>query len=100
MCASGDAVQAGGSQHRAKLAAARERRLEARAAVVLAAGHIGILRHQRPALCGYEGPHAGLLRLQSQAAMTLFGGRNPIEADGVTRAAAAAVPHQPASTMR
>jgi hypothetical protein len=50
-----------------------------------------MLSHQRPALCGHIGPHAGTLRLQTQAAVALIGGRNPVKPDSQAR-------HLPASS--
>jgi hypothetical protein len=45
-----------------------QRRPEARPAIVLAAGDVGMLGGQRPALPGAEGAHRRLLRLQPEPA--------------------------------
>lgn len=101
----GDAIQPGGNQGGAELAAAAQRRLEARPAVVLAAGDVGELADQDPALAGDEGTDAGLLGLEAKAALALLGGRHPVEADGVAGGrdhCAAALParHGQAATAR
>ncbi len=74
MGTAGDAVEPRGDQDRPELAAAGWRRLEARSAIVLAAGGIGVFSDQRPALRRDIGPDAGLLRLQPEPAMALCGG--------------------------
>ena len=81
--AAGDAIKPRGHQHGAQLAAPRQGGLEAWPAVILAAGDVGVLGHQGPALGGHEGPDGGLLRLQPEPAVALLGGRDPVERDGV-----------------
>ena len=48
------------------------------------AGDVGELRDQRPTLRHHEGPDGSLLRLQSESAVALFGGRDPIQPDHLT----------------
>lgn len=94
--ASSDAIDPLCHHHGIRLSTAGQRRLEARPAVVLAGGDVGILRYQRPALYCDEGLDAGLLGLATQPAIPLFGGRDP---DGPDRQARCLCPeaHQPAS---
>ena len=56
-------------------------------------GDIGVLRQQRPALGGHEGPHGRLLRLQAEATLALLGGGDPIEGDGEARLVAEHLGH-------
>ena len=53
-------------------------------AIVFAAGDIGELRYQGPALRPDDGSDGGLLRLQSRSAEARLGGRDTMQRDGVT----------------
>jgi hypothetical protein len=68
-----DPIQSCSHHHRSKLPAPHQGSLEARTAVVLAAGDVGELSDQRPALVGHEGADRRLLCLQPEAAMALLG---------------------------
>jgi hypothetical protein len=95
------AFEASGDQHRPKLATAGQRCPKARPAIVLAAGHVLVLGDQRPALRLDVGPHARLLRLQSEATVALFSGRDPQVTDREPSGPVKQLrPYQPASAKR
>ena len=79
----GDPIEPCRGQNRPKLPTTTECGLETGPVIVLAAGHVGELGHQRPSLCRGKSPHAGLLCFKAEAALALLGGRHPVQPDCV-----------------
>jgi hypothetical protein len=83
--ATGDPVQPGSDQDRPQLSASSQGGLKPWPAVILAAGYVGELPDQRPALDGDKSADTGLLGCKSKATVTLLRRGNTVEGNGVAR---------------